>query len=135
MIELALYLKRSGHRPDKVQDFIPAPMDVAACTYHTGIDPMTGREVYVPKGARMRRWQRALLQYFKPENYASVREALIEAGREDLIGSGPQCLIPSRPPSPGRTGKPVSPPRGGSRPAGYRPHRKTAQQRPDQNRD
>ena len=106
-------------------------MDVAACMYHTGIDPMTGREVYVPKGARMRRWQRALLQYFKPENYAAVREALVEAGREDLIGAGPQCLIPSRPPAPGRAGKPASPPRGEGRPAGYRPHRKSAKRRPD----
>ena len=70
MIDLALFLKRSGYRPDKVQDFIPVPMDIATCMYYTGIDPMSGREVYVPKGARMRRWQRALLQYFKPENYA-----------------------------------------------------------------
>jgi uncharacterized radical SAM protein YgiQ len=98
MIDLALYLKRRGDRPDQVQDFIPLPMDVAACMYYTGIDPASGREVYVPKGARMRRWQRALLQYFKPENYAAVREALREAGREDLIGPGPECLIPARPP-------------------------------------
>ena len=115
MIELALYLKRSGYRPDKVQDFIPAPMDVATCMYYTGIDPMTGREVYVPKGGAERRLQRALLQYFKPENYAAVREALVEAGREDLIGPGPQCLIPSRSPSPGRAGKPAAPLRGAAR--------------------
>ena len=98
MIDLALYLKRSGYRPEQVQDFIPLPMDIATCMYHTGIDPISGQEVYVPKGARMRRWQRALLQYFKPENYALVREALREAGRDDLIGPGQECLIPSRPP-------------------------------------
>ena len=62
-----------------MQDFIPLPMDVATCMYYTGIDPTGGDEVYVPKGDRMRRWQRALLQYFKPENYAMVREALREA--------------------------------------------------------
>ena len=73
MIDLALYLKRSGYRPDKVQDFISVPMDIATCMYYTGIDPTSGREVFVPKGDRMRRWQRAVLQYFKPENHASVR--------------------------------------------------------------
>ena len=97
-IDLALFLKRNGYRPDKVQDFIPGPMDIATCMYHTGIDPMSGREVYVPKGARERRLQRALLQYFKPENYADVRRALEEAGRTDLIGAGRNCLISSRPP-------------------------------------
>ncbi len=98
MIDLALYLKRRGYRPDQVQDFIPLPMDLATCMYYTGIDPMSGREVYVPRGARMRRWQRALLQYFKPENYAAVREALREARREDLIGPRAECLISARPP-------------------------------------
>jgi uncharacterized radical SAM protein YgiQ len=98
MIELALFLKHSGYRPEQVQDFIPTPMDLATCMYHTGIDPMTGSEVYVPKGARMRRLQRALLQYFMPENYSDVRAALLEAGRQDLIGDGPECLIPARPP-------------------------------------
>ncbi len=98
MIDLALYLKRSGYRPEQVQDFIPLPMDIATCMYYTGIDPISGGEVYVPKGARMRRWQRALLQYFQPENHALVREALREAGREDLIGPRPECLVPSGPP-------------------------------------
>ena len=98
MIELALYLKRHGLKPDKVQDFIPGPMDIATCMYYTGLDPMSGEPVYVPRGARERRLQRALLQYFKPENYADVREALEQADRLDLIGDGPECLIPSRPP-------------------------------------
>ena len=98
MIDLALFLKRKGYRPDKVQDFIPGPMDIATCMYHTGIDPMSGRKVYVPRGGRERRLQRAVLQYFKLENYADVRRALEESGRKDLIGSGPNCLISSRPP-------------------------------------
>jgi radical SAM superfamily enzyme YgiQ (UPF0313 family) len=98
MIELALYLKRTGIRPDQVQDFIPGPFDVATCMYYTGLDPMTGQEVYVAKGARERKLQRALLQYFKPENYLDVRRALEQAGRTDLIGDGPECLIGSRRP-------------------------------------
>ena len=60
---------------------------------------MSGEPVYVARGARERRLQRALLQYFKPENYADVREALEQAGRLDLLGDGPECLIPSRPPN------------------------------------
>lgn len=98
MIELALYLKRTGYRPDKVQDFIPLPMEPATCMYYTGRDPSTGEPVETAKGERQRRWQRALLQFFKPENYADVRAALEQAGRTDLIGEGPQCLIPSNPP-------------------------------------
>jgi uncharacterized radical SAM protein YgiQ len=97
MIELALYLKRSGYRPDQVQDFIPAPMDIATCMYYTGLDPMTMQPVYAARKLRERRWQRALMQFFKPENYFLVREALIQAGRADLIG-GCQGLIPAQPP-------------------------------------
>jgi uncharacterized radical SAM protein YgiQ len=129
MIELALYLKRHGLTPDKVQDFIPGPMDVATCMYYTGLDPTSGESVYVPRGGRERRLQRALLQYFKPENYADVREALEEADRLDLIGDGPECLIPSRPPklAPDRKRRPSQGKEGPA--AGYRPHRKTARRR------
>ncbi len=98
MIDLALFLKRNGHRPDQVQDFIPAPFDIATCMYYTGIDPMTGNEVQVARGLRDRKMQRALMQFFKPENYFMVREALLKAGRGDLIGSGCDCLIPTNPP-------------------------------------
>ncbi|NDC63903.1 MAG: YgiQ family radical SAM protein, partial [Planctomycetia bacterium] len=98
MIDLAIFLKRNGYRPDQVQDFIPSPFDIAACMYHTGLDPMTRRPVTVSKGLRDRRMQRALLQFFKPENYFEVRRALEQAGRRDLIGSGCDCLIPERPP-------------------------------------
>ena len=128
MIDLAVYLKRTGYRPEQVQDFIPGPFDVATCMYHTGLDPMTGEEVYVPKGARERRLQRALLQYWKPEHYRDVREALEQAGRTDLIGAGRECLIPSKPPAgaekrPKRGQRPSKRPRSAP---GYRPHRKTA---------
>ncbi len=98
MIELALFLKRNSYKPDQVQDFIPSPFDIAACMYHTGLDPMTKQPVKVTKGLRDRRMQRALLQFFKPENYFEVRRALEQAGRRDLIGSGCDCLIPDRPP-------------------------------------
>jgi hypothetical protein len=66
--------------------------------YYTGIDPFTKQEVYVARGLRDRKMQRALMQFFKPENYFQVREALIQAGRQDLIGSGCDCLIPAQPP-------------------------------------
>ena len=97
MIDLALYLKRSGYQPDAVQDFIPAPFDIATCLYITGIDPFTKKEVYVAKGLKDRKMQRALMQFFKPSNYFEVREALIQAGRQDLIG-GCEGLIPAQPP-------------------------------------
>lgn len=92
-IELALYLKHHGIRPRQVQDFIPAPMTLAGDMFYSGIDPLTGREVYVPKSDKERRLQRALMQYFKPENAEDVRAALIEARREDLIGHGKGKLV------------------------------------------
>ncbi len=98
MIELAVFLKRNGYRPDQVQDFIPAPFDVATCMYYTGIDPFSKQEVYVARHLRDRKLQRALLQFFKPENYFEVRKALEEAGRTDLIGGGCDALIPAQPP-------------------------------------
>src|SRR5438046_7442562 len=72
--------------------------DIATCMYGTGIDPFTKQRVYIAKVLRDRRMQRALMQFFKPENWFTVREALIKAGRQDLIGSGCDCLIPAQPP-------------------------------------
>jgi hypothetical protein len=66
--------------------------------YYTGIDPFTKQEVYIARNLRDRKMQRALMQFFKPENYFQVREALIQAGRADLIGGGCDCLIPAQPP-------------------------------------
>jgi uncharacterized radical SAM protein YgiQ len=97
MIDLALYLKRNGYKPDQVQDFIPAPFDIATCMWYTGIDPMTNQPVQIARNLRDRKLQRALMQFFKPDNYFAVREALIEAGRTDLIG-GCDGLIPANPP-------------------------------------
>ncbi len=98
MIELAIFLKQHGYRPRQVQDFIPAPMDVATCIHHTGLDPFTMKPVKTVKRLRDREVQRALLQFFAPENYFTVRKALEGAGREDLIGEDESCLIGSRPP-------------------------------------
>lgn len=98
MIDLALYLKRNGYRPDQVQDFIPAPFDIATALWYTGLDIHTKKPVAVARGMRDRKMQRALMQFFKPENWFAVRDALIEAGRQDLIGSGCDCLIPANPP-------------------------------------
>jgi radical SAM superfamily enzyme YgiQ (UPF0313 family) len=98
MINLAVFLKQNGYKPDQVQDFIPAPLDVATCMYYTELDPFTLKPVYIAKKLRDRRTQRALMQFFKPENYFDVREALREAGRQDLIGDGCDALIPAQPP-------------------------------------
>ncbi|HEX5446520.1 MAG TPA: YgiQ family radical SAM protein [Pirellulales bacterium] len=139
MIELALFLKRNHYRPDQVQDFIPSPFDIAACMYHTGLDPFTKRPVYIAKHLRDRRLQRALLQFFKPENYFEVRKALEQAGRQDLIGSGCDCLIAANPPKEAldrrrrQANDEVREQREGdhirSGKGGYRPHRKTARRR------
>ena len=156
MIDLALYLKQNGYRPDQVQDFIPAPFDIATCLFHTGIDPFTKKEVTVKKGLKDRKMQRALMQFFKPENYFTVREALIEAGRADLIG-GCEGLIPANPPkeaiearrrqanravqgdddhyhtvaNPAKGEKPGERGAGPPKPTGYRPGRKTQKRRQD----
>ena len=144
MIDLAVFLKRNGYKPDQVQDFIPAPFDIATCMYHTGIDPFTGESVYTAKHLRDRKLQRALLQFFKPENYFEVREALLKAGRGALIGSGCDALIPANPPRIARQarmekantalaeGRYVHTVESTAdrKPAGYRPHRKSAKRRP-----
>jgi len=102
MVELALFLKRQGLKPRQVQDFIPAPMDLATCMYYTGIDPLSGKPIAVAKKARERKWQRALMQFFQPENWFDVHEALTQLGRTDLIGKGKDCLIPAKPPKEAR---------------------------------
>jgi uncharacterized radical SAM protein YgiQ len=156
MIDLAVYLKRNGYRPDQVQDFIPAPFDIATALYYTGLDPFTKKPVTVARGMRDRKMQRALMQFFKPENWFTVREALIEAGRQDLIGNGCDCLIPAQPPkeaiearrrqanravqgdddhyhtvaNPAKGEKPGERGAGPPKSTGYRPGRKSQKRRP-----
>jgi hypothetical protein len=155
MIDLAVFLKRNGYRPDQVQDFIPAPFDVATCMYYTGIDPFSKKTVHVARDLKDRLMQRALMQFFKPENYFEVRKALLAAGRGDLIGMGCDCLISAEPPpaaltarrrravesvrtdhvhtipNTGNAGKPTSGPQSDPhhRKHGYRPGRTQAQRR------
>ena len=83
--------------PDAL-DYVLMANDIATCMYYTGLDPFSGKHVYVAKGLKDRKMQRALMQFFKPANYFMVREALIQAGRGDLIGGGCDCLIPAQPP-------------------------------------
>jgi uncharacterized radical SAM protein YgiQ len=94
MVELALWLKKNGRRPRQVQDFIPTPMAMATCMYYTGLDPMTMQPVYTATGLRAKKLQKALLLYWSPEQWPLAREALREAGRPDLIGTGPSALVP-----------------------------------------
>ncbi|MAQ13649.1 MAG: YgiQ family radical SAM protein [Sandaracinus sp.] len=94
MIELALYLKKRGLRPRQVQDFIPTPMSMATSMYVTGRDPFTQEPVYTARSLREKRKQKALLQYWDPSQHDLAREALVEAGRRDLIGSGDRHLVP-----------------------------------------
>jgi radical SAM superfamily enzyme YgiQ (UPF0313 family) len=94
MVELALYLKRQGIRPRQVQDFIPTPMSMATSMYYTGIDPFTRAPVETARDLRSKRLQKSLLLYWDLEHHDLAREALIAAGRRDLIGSGAHCLVP-----------------------------------------
>jgi hypothetical protein len=134
-----------------LDSFIRRAPDLATALCYTGGDPFTGKEVYVAKGLRDRKMQRALMQVFKPQNYFTVREALIQAGRQDLIGNGCDCLIPANPPkeaiearrrkanqagdhyhtvaNPASGEKPGKRGAGPPKPAGYRPGRKSQTRR------
>lgn len=92
-VKLAEFVRDMGYYPEQVQDFTPTPGSLSTCMYYTGLDPLTGEKVYVPRSTRERMMQRALLQYRDPANRKLVREALKKAGREDLIGKGPKCLV------------------------------------------
>lgn len=96
-IELAEFLRDQHMTPEQVQDFIPTPGSLSTAMYYTGINSLTGELVYVAKKAREKAMQRALMQYKNPDNYNLVKEALLIAGRQDLIGFGEKCLIPPRP--------------------------------------
>lgn len=95
-VKLAEFLRDNRLNPEQVQDFYPTPGSLSTCMYYTGLDPRTMEPVYVPKTYEEKQMQRALLQYRRPENYDLVYQALIKAGRPDLIGPGPNCLIPNK---------------------------------------
>jgi hypothetical protein len=128
--------------------------DIATCMYYTGLDPITKKPVHIARSMRDRKMQRALKQFFKPENWFTVRQELIEAGRQALIGNGCDCLIPANPPkealekrrrqanqaaqgdhyhavaNPAKGEKPGERGAGPPKPSGYRPGRKSAKRRP-----
>lgn len=93
-IELAQYLKQTGHKPEQVQDFYPTPGTASTCMYFTELDPFTMQPVYVAKTHEEKAMQRALLQCFIRRNWPLIRKALRQADREDLIGNGKTCLVP-----------------------------------------
>ena len=95
-VELAEYLRDTGHQPEQVQDFYPTPSTLSTVMFYTGTDPRTGEPVFITRNPREKAMQRALMQYKDPGNYELVREALLLCHREDLIGFGPGCLIPPR---------------------------------------
>ena len=92
-IELSLFLKQEGLRPEQVQDFYPTPGTVSTCMYYTGLNPFTLEEIYTAKTTEEKNQQRALLQYFLPKNKEIVLKALKKCGRTDLIGNGKNCLV------------------------------------------
>ncbi len=104
-VELACAVRDMGYMPEQVQDFYPTPSTMSTCMYYTGVDPRTMKPVYVARDPHEKAMQRALIQYRKPENYKLVREALIAAGRRDLIGYDKHCLIRPVPPHEGAAPK------------------------------
>ncbi|MBQ2089570.1 MAG: YgiQ family radical SAM protein [Lachnospiraceae bacterium] len=95
-VELAEYIRDLGYMPQQVQDFYPTPSTMSTCMYYTGVNPATLEPVYVTHNPHEKAMQRALIQYRNPENYDLVKEALLKAHREDLIGFDEKCLIPPR---------------------------------------
>ena len=126
--ELAEYIRDMGYNPEQVQDFYPTPSTLSTVMYYTGLDPRTMEKVYVPTDPHEKAMQRALIQYRNPKNYYLVKEALIAAHREDLIGSGPKCLIRAVPPrsggytsaskAPGKPAKSAAPGKGNNEKGG-----------------
>jgi hypothetical protein len=100
MLQLALWLKRSGLRADQVQAFLPGPMATATAMYHTGKNPLRrvtrdSEDVLIPKGLKVRRLHKAFLRYHDANNWPVLREALKRMGRADLIGPGKRHLVPA----------------------------------------
>ena len=125
-VELAEYIRDMGYNPEQVQDFYPTPSTLSTVMYYTGLDPRTMEKVYVPTDPHEKAMQRALIQYRNPKNYYLVREALIAAHREDLIGSGPKCLIRAIPP---KAGGYTSGGKAAAKSAGPHPHGQRADRR------
>lgn len=109
-IELAEFIRDMGYHPQQVQDFIPTPGTLSTAMWYTGLDPLTGEKVYSAKSYEEKRMQRALMQYWLPQNHEIVRRALKLAHREDLIGFSHRCLVRPQENQSGRTGAKKKPP-------------------------
>ena len=120
-VSLAVYLKTNDMRPRQVQDFIPTPMAIATTMFYTGLDPLTGEPVYTARDMREKRMMKALIFYWDAQHWPLAREALKKAGRSDLIGRGPDALVPPE----GAADRVAAAGRSPERPAGGRPARPT----------
>lgn len=127
-VALAEYLNKKGRQPEQVQDFYPTPGTVSTCMYYTEIAPMTMKQVYVAKSFHEKAMQRALLQWKRPDKRRLVIEALKEAGREDLIGYGPECLV--RPDVPKRKTPPAKKPEEPKKPSASKSKKGWAKAKP-----
>ena len=132
-VALAEYLNKKGRQPEQVQDFYPTPGTVSTCMYYTDIDPMTMKQVYVAKSFHEKAMQRALLQWKRPDKRRLVIEALKEAGREDLIGYGPECLV--RPDVPKRKTPPAKKPEEPKKPSAPKSKKGWAKAKPKPGRE
>ena len=132
-VALAEYLNKKGRQPEQVQDFYPTPGTVSTCMYYTEIDPMTMKQVYVAKSFHEKAMQRALLQWKRPDKRRLVIEALKEAGREDLIGYGPECLV--RPDVPKRKTPPAKKPEEPKKPSAPKSKKGWAKAKPKPGRE
>jgi uncharacterized radical SAM protein YgiQ len=136
MLNLALWLKRNGFRPDQVQAFLPTPLAIASAMYHSGRDPLrkisrNGNRVSVVRGLKQRRLHKAFLRYHDPENWPQLREALNRMGRADLIGNGKRHLVPAWQPGQGKVDRPVAK---GSKTERHKTKRPTGTERQKQRR-
>jgi len=95
-VKLAEYIRDTGYMPEQVQDFYPTPSTMSTVMYYTGLDPRTMKPVYIVRNPHEKAMQRALIQYSNPDNYELVKEALVLANRQDLIGFDAKCLIRPR---------------------------------------
>jgi uncharacterized radical SAM protein YgiQ len=123
-VSLAVYLKSNNMRPRQVQDFIPTPMAIATAMFYTGVDPLTGEPVYTAREMREKRMMKALIFYWDAQHWPLAREALHKAGRSDLIGRGPQCLVPPEGAADrlaAAQGRPGAGRPGGAKPGGAKP--------------
>lgn len=126
-VKLSLFLRDNGIHPEQVQDFYPTPGTISTCMYYTELDPYTMEPVYVPKTPKEKAMQRALLQYYLPQNRQLVLSALKQAGRQDLIGTKPGCLVAPEQHagnSPKPSGNGQRHPKGGASPRNRKPSSK-----------